>query len=174
MLLVKLHYNENSIHNRILISNPPAVRRTRCFTGIPLAVQGGRPSSRASSQRSVGTIASGFSRRPSSGGSRGVLVPASRAGAARAAAILLISCHLTTATATAVSEQTSTDDNSQPDPEQQQQQRTGKLTASVDAFLRIHLSLWYYGIGQMTGFFPDNAPRVMAYYVCISVFNIFN
>ncbi|XP_033610548.1 uncharacterized protein LOC111872356 isoform X3 [Cryptotermes secundus] len=93
---------------------------------IPLAVQGGRPSSRASSQRSVGTIASGFSRRPSSGGSRGVLVPASRAGAARAAAILLISCHLTTATATAVSEQTSTDDNSQPDPEQQQQQRTGE------------------------------------------------
>lgn len=34
-----------------------------------------------------------FTRRPSSAGSRGPLVPASRAGAARAAAILLISCH---------------------------------------------------------------------------------
>ncbi|XP_069675049.1 uncharacterized protein [Periplaneta americana] len=100
-------------------------------TGIPLAVHGGRPSSRASSQRSVGTIASGFSRRPSSGGSRGVLVPASRAGAARAAAILLISCHLTTTTATAASEQTSTDDNSQPDPEQQQQQRAGSRRPSI-------------------------------------------
>lgn len=44
-----------------------------------------RPSSRASSERSVGS----FSR-----GSHGILVPASRAGAARAAAILLISCHL--------------------------------------------------------------------------------
>lgn len=140
MLLVKLHCNENSTHNSILISNPSVVR-TRYFTGIPLAVHGGRPSSRASSQRSVGTIASGFSRRPSSGGSQGVLVSASRAGAARAAAILLISCHLTTATTTAVSEQTSTDDNSQPDPEQQQQQRTGKLPPSVVAFLRIHLSL---------------------------------
>lgn len=42
---------------------------------------------------------SGYSRRTSSGqggmsGSRGVLVPSSRAGAARAAAILLISCHV--------------------------------------------------------------------------------
>ncbi|KAJ9595537.1 hypothetical protein L9F63_013302, partial [Diploptera punctata] len=101
-------------------------------TGIPLAVHGGRPSSRASSQRSVGTIASGFSRRPSSGGSRGVLVPASRAGAARAAAILLISCHLTTTTATAASDQTSTDDNSQPDQEQQQQQqRIGSRRPSI-------------------------------------------
>ena len=108
---------------------------TCSFTGIPLAVHGGRPSSRASSQRSVGTIASGFSRRPSSGGSRGVLVPASRAGAARAAAILLISCHLTTTTATAASDQTSTDDNSQPDQEQQQQQqRIGKLSPCVVAF----------------------------------------
>ncbi|XP_063216649.1 uncharacterized protein LOC134527680 [Bacillus rossius redtenbacheri] len=68
-------------------------------TGIPLAVHG-RPSSRASSQRSGGTYTSGFSRRPSSAAaSRGVPVPASRAGAARAAAILLISCHLTTTTA---------------------------------------------------------------------------
>jgi hypothetical protein len=146
----------------MLISNPSVVR-TRYFAGIPLAVHGGRPSSRASSQRSVGTIASGFSRRPSSGGSRGVLVPASRAGAARAAAILLISCHLTTATTTAVSEQTSTDDNSQPDPEQQQQQRTGKLPPTVDAFLRILFSLWYCGIGQITGLFLNNEQRFMAY-----------
>ncbi|XP_046740684.1 uncharacterized protein LOC124408064 isoform X1 [Diprion similis] len=62
-------------------------------TGIPLTLHGGRPSSR-SSQRSGSALASAFSRRPSSGGSRGPLVPASRAGAARAAAILLISCHL--------------------------------------------------------------------------------
>lgn len=61
--------------------------------GIPLTLHGGRPSSR-SSQRSGSGLASAFSRRPSSGGSRGPLVPASRAGAARAAAILLISCHL--------------------------------------------------------------------------------
>ena len=62
-------------------------------SGIPLALHGGRPSSR-SSQRSGGPLTCAFSRRPSSGGSRGPLVPASRAGAARAAAILLISCHL--------------------------------------------------------------------------------
>ncbi|XP_048507417.1 uncharacterized protein LOC105683652 isoform X1 [Athalia rosae] len=62
-------------------------------TGIPLTLHGGRPSSR-SSQRSGSALASAFSRRPSSGGSRGPLVPTSRAGAARAAAILLISCHL--------------------------------------------------------------------------------
>ncbi|KAG7190335.1 hypothetical protein KM043_006450 [Ampulex compressa] len=64
-------------------------------TGIPLTLHGGRPSSR-SSQRSSGggPLTCAFTRRPSSGGSRGPLVPASRAGAARAAAILLISCHL--------------------------------------------------------------------------------
>ncbi|XP_014603065.1 PREDICTED: uncharacterized protein LOC106786332 isoform X1 [Polistes canadensis] len=64
-------------------------------TGIPLTLHGGRPSSR-SSQRSGGggSLSCAFTRRPSSGGSRGPLVPASRAGAARAAAILLISCHL--------------------------------------------------------------------------------
>ncbi|KAG8040983.1 hypothetical protein G9C98_001971 [Cotesia typhae] len=62
-------------------------------TGIPLTLSG-RPSSR-SSQRSDSTpLSCGTFRRPSSGGSRGPLVPASRAGAARAAAILLISCHL--------------------------------------------------------------------------------
>ncbi|XP_024941243.1 uncharacterized protein LOC107268219 isoform X2 [Cephus cinctus] len=62
-------------------------------TGIPLTLHGGRPSSRTS-QRSNGALTCAFTRRPSSGGSRGPLVPASRAGAARAAAILLISCHL--------------------------------------------------------------------------------
>lgn len=64
------------------------------FAGIPLTLHG-RPSSR-SSQRSgsAGPLSCAFTRRPSSGGSRGPLVPASRAGAARAAAILLISCHL--------------------------------------------------------------------------------
>ncbi|XP_050452538.1 uncharacterized protein LOC126852103 isoform X1 [Cataglyphis hispanica] len=65
-------------------------------TGIPLTLHG-RPSSR-SSQRSNsagGPLSCAFTRRPSSAGSsRGPLVPASRAGAARAAAILLISCHL--------------------------------------------------------------------------------
>ncbi|XP_033213708.1 uncharacterized protein LOC117170779 [Belonocnema kinseyi] len=59
--------------------------------GIPLALHGGRPSSRSSQRSSGGTL--NFTRRPSSAGSRGPLVPASRAGAARAAAILLISCH---------------------------------------------------------------------------------
>lgn len=56
------------------------------LTGIPLTVHG-RPSSRSSSQRSTTNLAH-YSR------SKGVLVPASRAGAARAAAILLIPCHL--------------------------------------------------------------------------------
>ncbi|XP_034940575.1 uncharacterized protein [Chelonus insularis] len=52
-------------------------------TGIPLTLSG-RPSSR-SSQRSDGNPLScgSFSRRPSSGGSRGPLVPASRAGSRR-------------------------------------------------------------------------------------------
>lgn len=86
--------------------------------GIPLTVHGGaggkdsnisllRSYSRASSSKAYN---SGYSRRISGGhnglhkassapgvhhaGSRGVLVSASRAGAARAAAILLISCHV--------------------------------------------------------------------------------
>lgn len=64
------------------------------FTGIPLTLHG-RPSSRSSQRSSsAGPLSCAFTRRPSSGGSRGPLVPASRAGAARAAAILLISCHL--------------------------------------------------------------------------------
>uniref|UniRef100_V9IA08 EB domain-containing protein n=1 Tax=Apis cerana TaxID=7461 RepID=V9IA08_APICE len=64
-------------------------------TGIPLTLHGGRPSSRSSQRSSTGgPLTYAFSRRPSSGGSRGPLVPSSRAGAARAAAILLISCHL--------------------------------------------------------------------------------
>ncbi|KAL0109329.1 hypothetical protein PUN28_014425 [Cardiocondyla obscurior] len=63
-------------------------------TGIPLTLHG-RPSSRSSQRSSsAGPLSCAFTRRPSSGGSRGPLVPASRAGAARAAAILLISCHL--------------------------------------------------------------------------------
>ncbi|KAH0948335.1 hypothetical protein HN011_005883 [Eciton burchellii] len=63
-------------------------------TGIPLTLHG-RPSSRSSQRsNSAGPLSCAFTRRPSSGGSRGPLVPASRAGAARAAAILLISCHL--------------------------------------------------------------------------------
>ena len=70
------------------------------FSGIPLTLHGGRPSSRSSQRSESGGPLScaAFSRRPSSGGSRGPLVPASRAGAARAAAILLISCHLQAAT----------------------------------------------------------------------------
>ena len=64
------------------------------FTGIPLTLHG-RPSSRSSQRSSnAGPLSCAFTRRPSSGGSRGPLVPTSRAGAARAAAILLISCHL--------------------------------------------------------------------------------
>lgn len=64
------------------------------FVGIPLTLHG-RPSSRSSQRsNSAGPLSCAFTRRPSSGGSRGPLVPASRAGAARAAAILLISCHL--------------------------------------------------------------------------------
>ncbi|XP_014475510.1 PREDICTED: uncharacterized protein LOC106744893 isoform X2 [Dinoponera quadriceps] len=52
-------------------------------TGIPLTLHG-RPSSR-SSQRSgsAGPLSCAFTRRPSSGGSRGPLVPASRAGSRR-------------------------------------------------------------------------------------------
>lgn len=147
--------------------------RSCCVLGIPLAVHAGRPSSRASSQRSVGTIASGFSRLPSSGGSRGVLVSASRAGAARAAAILLISCHLTTTMATAASEQTSTDNNSQPDQEQQQQQRTGKLPPTVDAFPIICQCWCYYRLGLMTELFLKYAPFSLASDIHVSVFNIF-
>ena len=147
--------------------------RSCCLLGIPLAVHAGRPSSRASSQRSVGTIASGFSRRPSSGGSRGVLVSASRAGAARAAAILLISCHLTTTMATAACEQTSTDNNSQPDQEQEQQQRTGKLPPTVDAFPHIWQCWWYYRIGSTRELLLKNAPFPLPSNINVPVFNIF-
>lgn len=68
--------------------------------GIPLAVHNIRSASRASSERGgvVGSTAAAAAVAAASysqKGSRGVLVPASRAGAARAAAILLISCHLT-------------------------------------------------------------------------------
>ena len=71
----------------LLISIIPSLK------GIPLALHGERPSSRSSQRSSGGTLTCAFTRRPSSAGSRGPLVPASRAGAARAAAILLISCH---------------------------------------------------------------------------------
>lgn len=77
------------------------------FPGIPLTVQSGRPSSR-SSLRSSGSIGSYGNRRSSttaqpsggqpgsgtSAGSKGILVSTSRTGAARSAAILLISCHI--------------------------------------------------------------------------------
>ncbi|XP_049541948.1 uncharacterized protein LOC125955121 isoform X1 [Anopheles darlingi] len=65
-------------------------------TGIPLTIQSARPSSR-SSQRSSGSIGSYGNRRASSAplhGSKGVLVSTSRTGAARSAAILLVSCHI--------------------------------------------------------------------------------
>ncbi|XP_061506926.1 uncharacterized protein LOC5667389 isoform X3 [Anopheles gambiae] len=65
-------------------------------TGIPLTIQSARPSSR-SSQRSSGSIGSYGNRRSSSAplhGSKGVLVSTSRTGAARSAAILLVSCHI--------------------------------------------------------------------------------
>ncbi|XP_020706666.1 uncharacterized protein LOC105683652 isoform X3 [Athalia rosae] len=64
-------------------------------TGIPLTLHGGRPSSR-SSQRSGSALASAFSRRPSSGGSRGPLVPTSRAGSRRPS---LASIHSSTSSA---------------------------------------------------------------------------
>ncbi|XP_031825823.1 uncharacterized protein LOC116424043 isoform X2 [Nomia melanderi] len=64
-------------------------------TGIPLTLHTGRPSSRSSQRSSTGgPLTYAFTRRPSSGGSRGPPVPVSRTGAARAAAILLISYHL--------------------------------------------------------------------------------
>ncbi|CAD7081723.1 unnamed protein product [Hermetia illucens] len=65
-------------------------------TGISLTAQSARPSSR-SSLHSSGSIGSYGNRRPSSApqsGSKGVLVSTSRTGAARSAAILLISCHI--------------------------------------------------------------------------------
>ncbi|XP_022217000.2 uncharacterized protein LOC111070633 isoform X2 [Drosophila obscura] len=87
-------------------------------TGIPLTVHSARPSSR-SSIRSTGSIGSFGQRRASvggqasgaaggtggegggaggggggGGGSKGILVSTSRTGAARSAAILLISCHI--------------------------------------------------------------------------------
>ncbi|XP_020294967.1 uncharacterized protein LOC109860358 isoform X2 [Pseudomyrmex gracilis] len=52
-------------------------------TGIPLTLHG-RPSSRSSQRSSsAGPLSCAFTRRPSSGGSRGPLVPASRAGSRR-------------------------------------------------------------------------------------------
>ncbi|XP_058126287.1 uncharacterized protein LOC131281551 [Anopheles ziemanni] len=77
-------------------------------TGIPLTIQSARPSSR-SSQRSSGSIGSYGNRRSSSAplhGSKGVLVSTSRTGAARSAAILLVSCHIS---AIRNSQSTSTD-----------------------------------------------------------------
>uniref|UniRef100_A0A182LYU3 Uncharacterized protein n=1 Tax=Anopheles culicifacies TaxID=139723 RepID=A0A182LYU3_9DIPT len=76
--------------------NCPEPGRNTANTGIPLTIQSARPSSR-SSQRSSGSIGSYGNRRPSSAplhGSKGVLVSTSRTGAARSAAILLVSCHI--------------------------------------------------------------------------------
>lgn len=66
-------------------------------SGIPLSVHNIRSASRASSDRGGAAGSASVAAGPNylQKGSRGVLVPASRAGAARAAAILLISCHLT-------------------------------------------------------------------------------
>ncbi|XP_076629888.1 uncharacterized protein LOC143346039 isoform X5 [Colletes latitarsis] len=66
-------------------------------TGIPLTLHGGRPSSRASQRSSTGgPLTYAFTRRPSSGGSRGPLVPASRAGSRRPS---LTSVHSSTSSA---------------------------------------------------------------------------
>ncbi|KAH8239670.1 hypothetical protein KR032_006511, partial [Drosophila birchii] len=106
------NYGDASIPPPILYSSD---------TGIPLTVHSARPSSR-SSIRSTGSIGSYGHRRASmggvtgggaagggggaaaggggggaaggSGGSKGILVSTSRTGAARSAAILLISCHI--------------------------------------------------------------------------------
>ncbi|KAH8373510.1 hypothetical protein KR009_011963, partial [Drosophila setifemur] len=102
------NYGDASIPPPILYSSD---------TGIPLNVHSARPSSR-SSIRSTGSIGSYGHRRASSGGlggttsgggagvsgggagsggvggSKGILVSTSRTGAARSAAILLISCHI--------------------------------------------------------------------------------
>ncbi|XP_039485115.1 uncharacterized protein LOC120447664 [Drosophila santomea] len=102
------NYGDASIPPPILYSSD---------TGIPLTVHSARPSSR-SSIRSTGSIGSYGNRRASvgglgggggggvagggaggggasgSGGSKGILVSTSRTGAARSAAILLISCHI--------------------------------------------------------------------------------
>ncbi|XP_076376790.1 uncharacterized protein LOC143259242 isoform X3 [Megalopta genalis] len=67
-------------------------------TGIPLTLHGGRPSSRSSERSSPGggPLTYGYNRRPSSGGSRGPLVPASRAGSRRPS---LTSIHSSTSSA---------------------------------------------------------------------------
>ncbi|XP_076165150.1 uncharacterized protein LOC143145551 isoform X5 [Ptiloglossa arizonensis] len=66
-------------------------------TGIPLTLHGGRPSSRSSQRSSTGgPLTYAFTRRPSSGGSRGPLVPASRAGSRRPS---LTSVHSSTSSA---------------------------------------------------------------------------
>ncbi|XP_017135652.1 uncharacterized protein LOC108151517 isoform X1 [Drosophila miranda] len=101
------NYGDASIPPPILYSSD---------TGIPLTVHSARPSSR-SSIRSTGSIGSFGQRRASvggqasgaaggaggggggaggggGGGSKGILVSTSRTGAARSAAILLISCHI--------------------------------------------------------------------------------
>lgn len=73
--------------------------RPSLHLGIPLTLQAqsGRPSSR-SSLHSSGSVGSYANRRQSqinySGAAKGVVVSTSRTGAARSAAILLISCHI--------------------------------------------------------------------------------
>ncbi|KAK6617506.1 hypothetical protein RUM44_005094 [Polyplax serrata] len=75
------HYGNANLSPPLLFSND-----NQWISGIPLTVQG-RSSSRASCQRSTTSLI----QYPSG---KGVHVPASRAGAARAAAILLVPCHL--------------------------------------------------------------------------------
>ncbi|XP_076295561.1 uncharacterized protein LOC143216421 isoform X3 [Lasioglossum baleicum] len=67
-------------------------------TGIPLTLHGGRPSSRSSERSSTGggPLTYAYTRRPSSSGSRGPLVPASRAGSRRPS---LTSVHSSTSSA---------------------------------------------------------------------------
>lgn len=61
--------------------------------GIPLTLHGGRPSSRLSQRSSAGTLNYALKRKSSSSDyGHSSLIPASRTGVARAAAILLISC----------------------------------------------------------------------------------
>ncbi|KAL7732367.1 hypothetical protein ACLKA6_004349 [Drosophila palustris] len=107
-------------HRNFADANIPPPILYSSDTGIPLTVHSARPSSR-SSIRSTGSIGSFGNRRASSGGiagisgsvaagggnnsggggggggggSKGILVSTSRTGAARSAAILLISCHIT-------------------------------------------------------------------------------
>ncbi|XP_055706938.1 uncharacterized protein LOC129804009 isoform X4 [Phlebotomus papatasi] len=93
-------------HRNFADANLPPPILYSSDTGIPLTIQSARPSSR-SSIRSSGSIGSFTNRRSSSApqaGSKGVLVSTSRTGAARSAAILLISCHISALKANSATE----------------------------------------------------------------------